>query len=255
MNAQQLLNEIFEAKNVYDAQGKAFKLESNVDTEEGALLAGLIEKNKPAHTIEIGCAQGLSSLFICDALQKTTRGQHTIVDPYQSTYWKGAGVANLQKAGLDNYELIEKGSELALPELYAAGKKFDFAFIDGWHTFDHTLIDFFYLSKMLNTGGIIIIDDVGMRSINKLMRYILKYPAFKKIGSVPLPESAKRKLVDNVIKTPFYLLSKIFPGRLKHEIFSGNLIEPNKKLQLNSSMVALQKISEDERAWNWFEDF
>jgi len=43
----------------------------------------------------------------------------------------------------------------------AQGERIDFAFIDGAHTFDHVLVDFFYIDRMLNVGGIVAFDDVG----------------------------------------------------------------------------------------------
>jgi hypothetical protein len=52
-----------------------------------------------------------------------------------------------------------------LPRLAAAGARIQFAFIDGWHTFHHTLVDFFFVDRMLNVGEIVIIDDVGYSSL------------------------------------------------------------------------------------------
>ncbi|MTI29215.1 class I SAM-dependent methyltransferase, partial [Xanthovirga aplysinae] len=117
-------------------------------------------------------------------LENKKNVSHTIIDPYQTSDWKNIGITNLRKANIDFFELIEKPSEIALPQLLNEKRKYDFALIDGWHTFDHTLIDFFYLNRLINTGGIIVIDDVGLPSINKLMRYILNYPAYELIGNV-----------------------------------------------------------------------
>lgn len=50
----------------------------------------------------------------------------------------------------DDFFTLEAGSQ----------KKFDVVFIDGLHTFDQTLRDFFHASYALNEGGVIIIDDV-----------------------------------------------------------------------------------------------
>ena len=45
--------------------------------------------------------------------------------------------------------LIEKKSYEAMPELLKKGEEnYDFIFIDGWHTFDYTLVDFFYSDKL-----------------------------------------------------------------------------------------------------------
>lgn len=187
--------------------------------------------------------------------RNTGGGKHTIIDAWQSNYFKNIGVLNLQKAGISNFELIENLSELALPKLLAEGRKFDFCFIDGNHTFDHTLIDFFYLNRMMEVGGVIIFDDAGMPAIKKLLRYILNYPAYQLIGNVNMKTTTKNKMVDWLIKTPLGWISKLLPGKLKHEIFSGKVIISDRKLRLNSSMVAIQKIKHDERNWHWFKDF
>ena len=53
----------------------------------------------------------------------------------------------------------------------AQGERIDFAFIDGAHTFDHALVDFFYIDRMLNVGGIVAFDDLGFPCIEKVCRF------------------------------------------------------------------------------------
>ena len=155
---------------------------SAIDLEEAILITALIKQNKPKKTIEIGCAEGGSSLTIMSALDDG-KGKHTIVDPFQTSYWESKGINLLKTFEFNNYTLIEKGSEIALPALMDKGEKFDFAFIDGYHTFDHTLLDAFYLIKMLNAGGILVIDALvplipsinneylGNQAFNNLLNY------------------------------------------------------------------------------------
>jgi len=71
---------------------------------------------------------------------------HTIIDAFQSTYFNNIGVGNLKKANLNIYDLIEAYTEIALPQLLSDVKKYDFCFIDGNHTFDRVLVDFFILT-------------------------------------------------------------------------------------------------------------
>ena len=47
MTPTQLLEEIFNTNIVYDAAGKAYPLDSNIDQNEGAMLQSLIRKYKP----------------------------------------------------------------------------------------------------------------------------------------------------------------------------------------------------------------
>lgn len=255
MNAAALLNDIFTSKKVTDSQGQSYPLGSNIDIAEGMFLQQLIEKHQPKHCIEIGFAYGISSLYICSGLDKIPGATHTILDPVQSTYWKNIGVANLQRANIGYYSLLEELSEIALPRLLSEGRKFDFGFIDGNHTLDHTLVDFFYLNRMMEPGGIIVIDDAAMPAINKIIRYLLNYPCYRLLDRVETKASSKRKLFDTMVTVPFRLLSKLLPAGLKHEIFSGEVIKGNWELGLQTSMVALQKIAPDERAWNWYQPF
>jgi len=253
--AAELIKEIFEKKGVYDNEGNKYDLTSNIDESEGQFLATIIRKYKPQKTIEIGCAYGISALYICSELEKLNDPHHIMIDAWQSTVFKNIGVTNLKKAGIGFFELIEERSEIVLPRLLSENKKYDLCFIDGNHTFDHTLIDFFYLDRMITTGGIIILDDVGLPAINKLVRYILNYPSYKQIGNVEYKVSPKKKILNLIGKRPFRLFSKLLPDKLKHEFFAGDIIKSNQKLNLNSSMIALQKIKEDDRNWNWFKDF
>jgi predicted O-methyltransferase YrrM len=255
MGAIELLDEIFNNRTVYDLEGNSYDLGSNVDIEEGEFLRRIIKENNSTDTIEIGCAYGISSLNICAALTGNKDSSHTIIDPFQSTRWKNIGKSHLDKAGIDFYEVIEKPSEIALPHLLSSGKKYDFGFIDGWHTFDHTLIDFFYLNRLVKVGGVIVIDDVNWRSINKCLRYILNYPSYEIIGNVDLNISSKRKYFDLLIRAPFRILASLLPQKVSNELFASKVIKSDKSLKLESSMIAVKKISDDERPWHWYKEF
>lgn len=253
MTVQALLDQIFKEGIVRDSDEGEHPLKANISTDEGAFIQEIMREAKPTRTIEVGCAYGISALFICAELQQTPGAHHTIIDMLQSTNYKNIGRANLKRAEIDFYDLIEKPSEIALPALMAEGKKYDLGFIDGWHTFDHTLIDFFYINRMLEVGGIIIIDDVTYPSINKLMRYLLTYPCYEMVGQTQM-FSPKRQ-AEKAAMFPFKLMSKLLPKRLRHKVFASNIVQSANKLQLNTSMIALKKIKEDERSYTWFEEF
>ncbi len=256
MQANEVLAQILETSAVQDAQGNSYPLNSHIDKAEGDFLTTLIEKYQPKKTLEVGFAYGISALYITDALAKINgKGHHTIIDPCQSDYFKGIGIANLKRAGIDFYELHESVSEIALPRLLSEGRRFDLALIDGDHRFEYTLIDFFYLNRMMNIGGIIVFDDCQMASINKAIRYILNYPAYKVIGHVPVARTMKREFFDIVVKAPLHLFAKLLPQKLKYELLSGSVIKPDKSLQLNTSMLAIQKVAEDTRGWDWYVPF
>lgn len=249
-----LLKSIFSEKAIY-LEGKKYDLNSNIDIEEGEFLKKCIKSIEAKKTIEIGCAQGISSLFICDELKSNNTSHHTIIDPFQTTDWESVGIRNLQRAGFSNFELIEKPSEIALPQLLSENRIYDLAFIDGWHTFDHTLLDFFYLNRMLRVGGIMIIDDVGMPAVKKAIRYIMKYPAYKFFGNSGVVKETVSRRILNFIYKLLSPITKILGNKVRSEIFQDSFLKPDGKLRVNSSMVALVKVSEDDRPWNWYKSF
>lgn len=250
-------NEIFEIiKNQYfiNSNNEKITFTSAIDIEEAVFISSIIRESKPKHTIEIGCAEGCSSLAIMGAL-RAHNGKHTIVDPFQSTFWESKGINMLKKFDFNNYSLIEKGSEFALPALLEKGEKFDFAFIDGYHTFDHTLLDAFYLIKMLNVGGFLIIDDVQMPAINKCIRYLNNYPCLKLVGGSNNKQATMARKIFDMVKATVKVFSKVLPNRWRSEMFDGSVLVSDDKLHLRSSMVAFQKTAEDTREWNWWKSF
>jgi hypothetical protein len=73
------------------------------------------------------------------------------MDPAQHDgAWRGLGLRQIADVGFaDLVEFHERASQAVLP---ACGVQVQFAFIGGWHTFDHTLVDFFYIDHMLEVG-------------------------------------------------------------------------------------------------------
>lgn len=169
---EQIIQRIYEAGVVTGRSGKVHELNSSIDSTEGEFLFDIIEKDpKILRTLEVGCAYGLSPLHICSATKGRPGASHTIVDPFQNTSSGGVGTKHLREAGIDFFELVEVKSEFALPRILEMTEgQFDFIFIDGWHTFDHTLLDCFYATRLLRVGGYLAIDDVTFPSVKRWTR-------------------------------------------------------------------------------------
>jgi len=156
-----ILEEILRTGLVRDESGKTHRLRGHIDRSEGEFLFQLIRSRSDiTRTMEIGCAYGISSQYICSAISGRDSAKHIIVDPFQHTDYHGTGITNLRRAGFDFFTLVETPSEIYLPELIREESgHFDLVFIDGWHTFDHTLLDLFYANRLIRTGGYIVVDD------------------------------------------------------------------------------------------------
>lgn len=242
-----VVEEIYRTRTVRDRDGNAYPLRAEIDRLEGKFIANII-LSRPSilKTAEVGCAYGLSALHICGALKDRGGAHHVIVDPFQNTTWHGVGLENLRRAGIDFIELIEEGSEFALPRLAKERRgTFDFVFIDGWHTFDHTLIDLFYANLMIKVGGVIVIDDCSKAAVGKAVNYFSKYPAYKVLAQSE--RSWRGRAASGVVTAvPDALVGSLVPHRLYDRLVTKGRY---------STMVALEKVAEDERDWSWFAPF
>lgn len=72
-------------------------------------------------------------------------------------------------------------SEWALPPIAKAGPAFDFALIDGDHSLERTVLDFFYLNHALKAGGLLMIDDVNVHAAKEVVRLIRHEPDFEAV--------------------------------------------------------------------------
>jgi predicted O-methyltransferase YrrM len=160
------------------------KLHSAIKKEEGKNITKIIKKHKFRKCLEVGMAFGISASYILMANKNVNLMS---IDPFQKDkdQWNSMGLKLLKEMGLDErHHYIGEKSYISLPKLLSTyGEEyFDFIFIDGWHTFDYTLIDFFYADKLLRIGGIILIDDALHKGVAKFVKYIdTNYDNYRKL--------------------------------------------------------------------------
>jgi predicted O-methyltransferase YrrM len=217
---------MLESKQVINAAGMHFPLNSNVAPNEGMYLYNLIKQHNMTKTLEVGMAYGISALYMAQAHKElglnsiqlptghandSTFHSHIAIDPFQTTQWKGIGSYNLMKANLRQYcKVIEQESHLALPNLAMhQAHSFQLAFIDGMHLFDYTLLDFFYADLLVEENGFIVFDDAHMPSVQKV---------------------------------------------ISHALTNRDYVQLDNGLQMNR-VVTLQKKQNDVRRWDYHQDF
>jgi len=243
------LQEILETRAVATPAGETLPLRDEVSWEEGAFLQSLVAEVRPQASLEIGLAFGVSALFICDALAATGGGRHTAIDPLQSELWQDAGRYAVERAGhADMFDLIEEPSELVLPRLVAEGRRFDFAFVDGGHQFDQALVDFFYIDRLLNPGGVVAFDDAPLPSVYRVCRYVLANRRYTVRACLPADGATQRGhgLARRLI---------LIPGM--HRLLKPSLVVPDEALGIapGSRCIALTKQGEDDRPWDFHAEF
>jgi hypothetical protein len=89
--------------------------------------------------------------------------------------------------------VIEEPDFLALPRLLALGCKVDFGYIDGWHTFDYTLLDFYYIDRMLPVNGVVGFNDCDYPAVHKAINFVLSHRRYKEVDVGLQPAYGRRK--------------------------------------------------------------
>jgi predicted O-methyltransferase YrrM len=178
--------EILRRGEVLAPDGSRIALTSGVSQRVGLFLQSLVREHKPAVSLEVGLAFGISALFLCEELQKVGAQRHIVIDPFQSSAFGNVGVENLRRAGFSELvEFHEGPSHLELPRLLSRGERIDFAFIDGSHAFDCAFLDFFYIDRLLRVGGIVAFDDANWPGVRKVVRYIMTNRPYSHLASLP----------------------------------------------------------------------
>jgi predicted O-methyltransferase YrrM len=221
-----VVEEIFATSTVRTASGEEIPLHSNLPRDECEVVQGWIRARRPRTVLEVGMAFGVSSLVIAEALAEVGGASHHIIDPHQRGEWRGVGIANLERAGYDGrYVLYEEPSELCLPRLLAEGFSIDFALVDGWHSFDQVLVDFYYLNRMTSPGGAIAFDDLQLPSIAKVVAHVATYDCYWELEP---PASCRRSVTAR---------ARRLMGTREFRV------------------AAFEKVAPDVRNWDWYREF
>jgi predicted O-methyltransferase YrrM len=198
----EVLATILRTKSVETPDGTARPLHSAISEVEGQFIQSVIRSVRPRISLEVGCAYGVSSLYICEALQEIGGEQHIIIDPHQlrpRPHWEGVGLENLKRAGYSSLvRFYGEPSHRCLPQLHKDELRIDFAFIDGGHTFDLVFVDFFYIDRILKVGGVVVFDDVNYPSIRKIVRYIVTNFPYSPLGPKVDAESMIKRVASAV---------------------------------------------------------
>ncbi len=170
------LLDIIANKSYKKDNGDVKLLDDAISIEEANSIIHAIHSLNATTTLETGVAGGISALAICNQLKNMhshSGVKHYGIDPNQTTDYGSAALNHLKQEKLnDVFELLEGSSHMMIPSLIDKKVEIDFALIDGWHTFDYTLVDFFLVDKILKVGGIIAFHDCHSMSKQKVLRYI-----------------------------------------------------------------------------------
>lgn len=239
-----LVETIYRERVLPLCDGTVTPLNVYIPREQGDYLYSLVRTLKPEVTVEVGMANGLSTLFIAAALSENGRGRHIAIDPYQSSDWHNVGTGLLRQAGFESLvQLIEKPSHQALPEVEQAGVRSQFIFIDGSHLFDYVLTDFLCADRILDTNGLMAFDDSDWSAITAVLRYaVLNRHYDAPLSSVVIEEDRYRPtLSGRLLRSLGRRVPKL------GEKLQSDFTLPSHNLGLRGRCVVLRKLAEDDR--------
>jgi len=196
-----VIEEILVGRSAYTLSGDKIAVHSDIGLAHAEALHETVLRYKPAVVLEVGMAFGVASLSVLSALEEIGQnGKLLSVDPLQTPDWKGCGLASIARAGLKHrHEMHEDFDYNVLPKLLASGLKLDFAYIDGWHTFDYTLLDWWYVDRMLKAGGIAAFNDCSWPAVDKAIQFVVTHRKYTEIDvGLPLPRRRKLELLNKL---------------------------------------------------------
>jgi len=232
------------SKSLVGRSGRDQPLDVYIPSLQGDLLYSLVRYLRPDRTLEVGMANGISTLYIAQALHDLEQGQHLAIDPYQQSDWDDVGVMTLQRAGLDNLvKLDPRPSHWALPDLDEAGERIQFAFIDGCHLMDYVMTDFMVIDRILDVGGLIAFDDSDWPAVNQVIRFALSnrdYTVFP-TGVVIEPSPGNPRAAANCLRSVVRNLKPL------QKIIQNDFTFPPRDIGIDGRCVVLRKNADDKR--------
>jgi hypothetical protein len=144
-------------------------------------------------TVETG--SGASSIVFAAA-----GARHLAISPDAVEHARIADYCDQIGVALDAVTFNAGCSDRVLPAL-PAEERFDVAFIDGKHAYPLPTVDFHYIEQLLVVGGVIVLDDVPIRTVRGVYDFMASSPcwelvaiaddraaAFKKVAAAPLDD-------------------------------------------------------------------
>lgn len=211
------LDELVRTRRAVGRTGRVYDgLPALSTTNNLRTIQRLMAELKPAKTLEIGLSFGGSALAFCAAHE--VGGQHTAIDPFQTTHWDSCGLMAIERAGFGvRFTFLDGYSSIELPRLLQSDERFGLIYVDGSHLFEDVFIDAYYGARLLTDGGVILFDDSTDQHVAKVIRFLrsntplvelncrndLRYHIAKMFGKTQLTAFQRNGLVDREYDSTF----------------------------------------------------
>jgi hypothetical protein len=124
--------------------------------------------------------------------------EHICVDPEIQVVERIKDYCRENQIPTDKVRFMIEGSQDVLPFLDLGGRRLDFALIDGSHAFPMPAVDYYYINANLKVGGYIAVDDLVIRAVNILHRFLITDPAYELVTIDHAKTGVYRKIAETV---------------------------------------------------------
>jgi hypothetical protein len=135
----------------------------------GSDVLGFIAETVGAGSRTLETGAGCSTLVF--AFRRAT---HVAITPSAAEIGRIRLYARERGIGLDTVDFVAESSDRYLPRCDAL--KLDLVLLDGKHAFPWPMLDWFYTADRLRRGGVMLIDDVQIRSAGVVSEFMRSDP-------------------------------------------------------------------------------
>ena len=159
------------------ATGELIKIpEDTITIEQLALLFYLVVTLKPILSIETGFGVGLMAAMMTLAhMRNGLNGGHIPIQDQAKLAHEGIGFYTMQRLELTGFQLMEHAPAFVLPQVCMQGlnQGFRLAYLNSATSFEEQMMEYYYLNRMLNEGGILAVNTTHLTR-QKLVEFIQK---------------------------------------------------------------------------------
>lgn len=140
----------------------------------------------------------------CSTLVFALRGaRHIAVTPSGSEIKRISEYAVQEGVPLDQVQFAQESSHEFLPRCQVEG--LDLVLLDGKHAFPWPMVDWFFTADRLRKGGLMIIDDAGMRSVAILAEFMRGDPGWDLVRDFGGKTLVFRKTRDSALDVAWHM--------------------------------------------------
>lgn len=122
---------------------------------------------------------------------------HTVISPAPDEHERIRLWCDQHGISTERVKFVAESSEAALSAGWTP-EPLDLALVDGAHLFPFPALDWFYTARHLRVGGLVVLDDAFLPSVNMVVRFLRSSPSWEFEGAVSYRTVCFRKLDDEV---------------------------------------------------------